>query len=212
MQAPPHVNPESSDAPRVTLSKPNVYFPLDCPFATIVGMYTNVTEGGSIDSVQRRWLTNEFATAAQGIHRCAASPGVLVRCGSRRQPRTRGACRTWSHGECPQPPANRAQPGGGKYNSIYRVGEWRLPPPAQAVGAAMGTVDAMTQAKLVAGYNTSHGYMTLRVEATSISGQAFAVGAAWAAIRVRASSDLPRKKSPSKAKQPKLAPGPAPLV
>jgi len=36
----------------------------------------------------------------------------------------------------------------------------------------MGTVDAMTQANLVAGYNTSHGYMTLRVEATSISGQA----------------------------------------
>ncbi len=53
------------DAPRVTLSLPNVYFTLDCPYVTIVGMYTNVPEGGSIDSVQQQWLTNEFATAAE---------------------------------------------------------------------------------------------------------------------------------------------------
>ena len=26
-------------------------------------MYTNVPEGGSIDSIQQQWLTNEFATA-----------------------------------------------------------------------------------------------------------------------------------------------------
>ncbi|MDE3187886.1 MAG: metallophosphoesterase [Acidobacteriota bacterium] len=51
------------DAPRVTLSLPNVYFTLNCPFVTIIGMYTNVPDGGSIDSVQQQWLTNEFATA-----------------------------------------------------------------------------------------------------------------------------------------------------
>jgi hypothetical protein len=33
------------------------------PFATIVGLYTNVPEGGSIDSTQQQWVTNEFATA-----------------------------------------------------------------------------------------------------------------------------------------------------
>lgn len=65
MQATAHVNPESQDAPRVTMSQPNVYFTLNCPFVTIVGMYTNVPEGGSIDSVQQQWLTNEFATAPQ---------------------------------------------------------------------------------------------------------------------------------------------------
>ena len=32
-------------------------------FATIIGMYTNVPEGGSIDSAQQQWVTNEFATA-----------------------------------------------------------------------------------------------------------------------------------------------------
>ena len=31
--------------------------------ATIVGMYTNVPEGGSVDSTQQQWVTNEFATA-----------------------------------------------------------------------------------------------------------------------------------------------------
>ena len=63
MSPAPVVNPESHDAPRVTLSLPNPYFTLDCPFATIIGMYTNVPEHGSIDSVQQQWLTQEFDDA-----------------------------------------------------------------------------------------------------------------------------------------------------
>jgi hypothetical protein len=63
MQANPDVDPISKDAPRVQLSQPNVYWTLITPFATIIGMYTNVPEHGSIDSTQQQWLTNEFATA-----------------------------------------------------------------------------------------------------------------------------------------------------
>lgn len=63
MSPTPVVRSESADAPRVTLSLPNPYFTLNCPFVTIVGMYTNVPEGGSIDSVQQQWLTHEMATA-----------------------------------------------------------------------------------------------------------------------------------------------------
>jgi acid phosphatase type 7 len=37
------------------------------PFATFVGLYTNVPEGGSIDSVQQQWVTNEFATAPKDL-------------------------------------------------------------------------------------------------------------------------------------------------
>ena len=55
MQATPRVQPESGDAPRVTLSLPNVYFTLIAPFVTIVGMYSNVPEGGSVDSTQQQW-------------------------------------------------------------------------------------------------------------------------------------------------------------
>lgn len=61
----PHVDPISGDAPRVTLSLPFIYYTLNCPFVTIIGMYTNVPEGGSIDSVQQQWLTNEFNTAPE---------------------------------------------------------------------------------------------------------------------------------------------------
>ena len=63
MQAHPDVDPISKDAPRVQLNLPNVYWTLITPLATIVGMYTNVPEGGSIDSTQQQWVTNEFATA-----------------------------------------------------------------------------------------------------------------------------------------------------
>jgi acid phosphatase type 7 len=63
MQAHPDVDPISKDAPRVQLNLPNVYWTLVTPLATIVGMYTNVPEHGSIDSTQQQWLTNEFATA-----------------------------------------------------------------------------------------------------------------------------------------------------
>lgn len=66
MSATPHVDSAiCGDSPRVTLSLPNVHFTLICPFVTIIGMYTNVPEGGSIDSVQQQWLTNEFATAPE---------------------------------------------------------------------------------------------------------------------------------------------------
>jgi len=63
MQANPDVDPRSKDAPRIQLNQPNVYWTLITPFATFIGMYTNVPEHGSIDSVQQQWLTNEFKTA-----------------------------------------------------------------------------------------------------------------------------------------------------
>jgi DNA repair exonuclease SbcCD nuclease subunit len=67
MQAKPDVDPISKDAPRVGLSLPNVYWTFVTPFATFVGLYTNVPEGGSIDSVQQQWVTNEFATAPKEL-------------------------------------------------------------------------------------------------------------------------------------------------
>jgi hypothetical protein len=63
MQHTPDVDPISKDAPRVGLSLPNPYWTLDTPYATFIGMYTNVPEGGSIDSVQQQWVTSEFAAA-----------------------------------------------------------------------------------------------------------------------------------------------------
>jgi hypothetical protein len=63
MQPHPDVDPISKDVPRVGLDLPYVYWTLNTPYATFIGMYTNVPEGGSVDSVQQQWVTNEFATA-----------------------------------------------------------------------------------------------------------------------------------------------------
>jgi hypothetical protein len=67
MQAHPDVDPISKDAPRVGLNLPNPYWTLITPFATFIGMYSNVPEGGSIDSTQQQWITNEFATAPKDL-------------------------------------------------------------------------------------------------------------------------------------------------
>jgi hypothetical protein len=61
----PVIDPLSQDAPRMTQSQPNPYFTLQTPYATFVGLYTNVPEGGSVDSVQQQWFTNEIATAPE---------------------------------------------------------------------------------------------------------------------------------------------------
>lgn len=63
MQRSPDVDPISKDAPRVGLNLPNPYWTLVTPLATFIGMYTNVPEGGSVDSVQQQWITNEFQAA-----------------------------------------------------------------------------------------------------------------------------------------------------
>jgi hypothetical protein len=67
MQAHPDVDPISKDAPRVGLNLPNPYWTMTTPFATFIGMYTNVPEGGSVDSTQQQWITNEFATAPKDL-------------------------------------------------------------------------------------------------------------------------------------------------
>jgi hypothetical protein len=67
MQEKPDVDPISKDAPRVGLNLPNVYWTLVTQYATFVGLYTNVPEHGSIDSVQQQWVTNEFASASEDL-------------------------------------------------------------------------------------------------------------------------------------------------
>ena len=53
----------SGDAVRDSMTQPNVYWTLETPFATIVGLYTNVPEGGSLDSEQIAWLHSELRNA-----------------------------------------------------------------------------------------------------------------------------------------------------
>jgi hypothetical protein len=57
------VTPESADATRQAMFQPNVYWTLEAPFLTIVGLYTNVPAGGALDKTQVDWLVKELRTA-----------------------------------------------------------------------------------------------------------------------------------------------------
>ncbi|HXM57433.1 MAG TPA: metallophosphoesterase [Candidatus Dormibacteraeota bacterium] len=59
----PHHTEEAGDNDRDAMTEPNVYWTLVTPFATIVGLYTNVPEGGQVDDDQRAWLVEELKAA-----------------------------------------------------------------------------------------------------------------------------------------------------
>ena len=52
--------PEAGDAPRTAMTQPNVYWTLLTPLVNIVGLYSNVPDGGEIRSPQTEWLVEEL--------------------------------------------------------------------------------------------------------------------------------------------------------
>lgn len=182
MTAQPHVDPVSQDAPRVTMSQPNVYFTLLCPFVTIIGMYTNVPEGGSVDSVQQQWLSNEFATADPSkalivaLHHPvysfdnfhSGSPNmanVLDQAinDSERVPNMVLTGHVHNYQRIEQTVGDAITipfivSGNGGYYNLHKL------------NTAPGNSDPENSAELIAGDDQNHGYMTLTVSANSISG------------------------------------------
>ena len=64
--ATPHLSSEAGDTARQTMTQPNVYFTLEAPFVTIIGLYDNVPEGGQLDDAQIAWFRSELAAAPAG--------------------------------------------------------------------------------------------------------------------------------------------------
>lgn len=56
--------PEAGDIARDAMTQPHVYWTLDTPLVTIVGLYTNVPEGGKLDDDQVAWLHAELKNAS----------------------------------------------------------------------------------------------------------------------------------------------------
>jgi len=182
MTAQPHVDPASHDVPRVTMSQPNVFFTLLCPFVTIIGMYTNVPDHGSIDSVQQQWLSNEFATADPNkalivaLHHPiysfddfhSGSPNmanVLDQAinDSQRVPNIVLAAHVHNYQRIEQTVASGITipfivSGNGGYYNLHKL------------NTAPGNSDPDNNAKLIAADDQNHGYMTLTVDANNISG------------------------------------------
>jgi hypothetical protein len=181
MQANPDVDPISKDAPRVGLNLPNPYWTLTTPLATIIGMYTNVPEHGSIDSDQQQWLTNEFATAAQdralilALHHPIYSFDVFHSGSSKMADALENAIR--DTGRVP----NLVLSGHvHDYQRIEKVIGPKDPTPFLVVGnggyhnlhqihSANGTVATDTKAKLKYG-KVSWGYLTLTISKGTIQG------------------------------------------
>ncbi len=53
----------SAGVVRAAMNQPNPYWSLQTPFATILGLYTNVPGGGVLDDKQAGWLAQEMKTA-----------------------------------------------------------------------------------------------------------------------------------------------------
>jgi hypothetical protein len=189
----PRINPESHDAPRATMSLPNVYFTLNCPFVTIVGMYTNVPEHGSIESVQQQWLTNEFANAPKdkalilalhhpvysfddhhsGSPRMADAVQHAIN-DTRRLPNLVLTAHVHNYQRIEREAVVGVQEtnvpfivsGHGGYYHLHGL---NITP---AKDAKPGDVveDPQTHARLIESNKTNHGYLTLSVDANTISG------------------------------------------
>ncbi len=59
--------PESGESNRSAMTQPNVYWTLLTPFVNIVGLYSNVPEGGEIKPPQTDWLINELKTLPKDV-------------------------------------------------------------------------------------------------------------------------------------------------
>jgi len=59
----PRITPEAGEVPRHAMTQPNVYWTLQAPYVTIIGLYTNVPEGGQLDNDQIAWFQAELQAA-----------------------------------------------------------------------------------------------------------------------------------------------------
>jgi hypothetical protein len=61
--APGWHSPDAGDSSRTAMNQPNVFWTLMTPFAWIIGLYTNVPEGGALHPDQLAWLSGELKAA-----------------------------------------------------------------------------------------------------------------------------------------------------
>jgi acid phosphatase type 7 len=62
------VPPEAGEAVRTTMTQPNVFWTLETPVSNIIGLYTNVTQGGVIEAGQQQWFIEELIASNKQRH------------------------------------------------------------------------------------------------------------------------------------------------
>lgn len=61
------ISSDNRDAPRRTMTQPNVFWTLNTPLVTIIGMYSNCPEGGQVSDTQRQWFISELKAADSSL-------------------------------------------------------------------------------------------------------------------------------------------------
>ena len=59
----PDVTPDAGEAPRTAMTEPNPYWTLDAQLVTVLGLYTNVPEGGEVKQTQADWFVQQLKAA-----------------------------------------------------------------------------------------------------------------------------------------------------
>lgn len=189
----PRLTKEAGDVSRDAMTEPNVYWTLDTPFATLIGLYTNVPEGGWMDDKQIAWLASELSSAPQdkalivSMHHPIYSADVM-HSGSQymsstldnaiqqtnRWPDLVFAGHVHNYQRFTRSVANRALPyivaGGGGYWNLHRIASDPqgnpLPTPYPVPG---------TNVTLEAYCADRHGYLLMEATPTTLKGSYYAV-------------------------------------
>jgi acid phosphatase type 7 len=215
MQEDPDVDPIAKDAPRVGLNLPNPYWTLVTPQATFVGIYTNVPEHGSIDSIQQMWLTNEFATAPTdralifSLHHPIYSFDIYHSGSSKMADVLENAIRDTGRVPnivlaghvhdyqrieqtiSPDGPTPFIVTGNGGYHNLHKI------------HSKNGDVAADTGAKLVYGMDSAWGYLKLTIDNKKITGQSMEINRTGSA---KAGDSFTYSAEPIVLKKPKSVP------
>jgi acid phosphatase type 7 len=173
--------------------QPNVYWTLTTPFATIVGLYTNVPEHGYVGDDQKKWFAGEIAAAAKdralivathhpiysadAFHGSSPNIGDVLNAGFEEAGRTADLVLTGHVHNYQRLTETRGAEsltyvvaGAGGYYHLHYIGhdETGHPPPPNWEDKELGVV--------LNTYNqTDHGYLRLTVSQTAIEGEYMAV-------------------------------------
>jgi hypothetical protein len=172
---------ESRDSGRAVVGVPWFYWTLLTPFATFVGLYTNVPEHGRLDDAQRAWFHNELAEAPDdralviALHHPvysfddhhSGSPTMAEELQTainttRRVPNMVLSGHVHNYQRIELQTAGHTIP----FFVIGNGGYWNL----HHLGSPPGYADPETTAKLLAGVDDRHGFMTFDIGRKVING------------------------------------------